>query len=174
VGSRPVWSCLARRPRAGCHGDCGISAEVVTGGDIAQDDTVEILSSAQLCRRGEPEPPRGSSKACFGTPVSTRQRRLQRKHEDAPNLGGDSKESTAARRTAGTCLGTTGRGRTDFGRTHARRAAVRRARAQQARGLKFSAPSYCEKSRATARRTAAFSRASFAPQPRHTKSCRPA
>ena len=41
VGSRPVWSCNARRPRAGCHGDCGISAEVVTGGDIAQDDTVE-------------------------------------------------------------------------------------------------------------------------------------
>jgi hypothetical protein len=43
AGSRPVWSCVARRPRAGCQGDCGISAEVVTGGDFAQDDTVEIL-----------------------------------------------------------------------------------------------------------------------------------
>jgi hypothetical protein len=29
--------------RAQGVGDCGISAEVVTGGDIAQDDTVEIL-----------------------------------------------------------------------------------------------------------------------------------
>jgi len=33
-------------------------------------------------------------------PVSTRHRRLQRKHEDAPNLGGDSKESTEHPRQA--------------------------------------------------------------------------
>jgi hypothetical protein len=67
AGSRPVWSCLAHRPRAGCRGDCGISAEVVTGGDIAQEDTVEILGSTWLCRRREREPPRGLSTACFGT-----------------------------------------------------------------------------------------------------------
>jgi uncharacterized protein len=30
-------------PRTYGHGDCGIYAEVVTGGDIAQDDAVEIL-----------------------------------------------------------------------------------------------------------------------------------
>ena len=42
VGSRPV--CLAlHADRAQGVGDCGISAEVVPGGDIAQDDTVEIL-----------------------------------------------------------------------------------------------------------------------------------
>ena len=33
-------------------------------------------------------------------PVSTRHRKLQRKHEDAPNLGGDSKESTEHPRQA--------------------------------------------------------------------------
>jgi hypothetical protein len=43
VGSRPVWFGLALHADRAQGGDCGISAEVVMGGDIAQDDTVEIL-----------------------------------------------------------------------------------------------------------------------------------